>query len=402
MTGGSVGNALEGRWSRAAVWVGWVACALAACGEAAGPVAGAAPLHVTRLRLPLLDGRRFAVAHAVHDDGDVIGRSWDEPHIWQRATRWAFVTGGGDGLPVRLRLQGEDLGGPGDGLIGPSTLAHAMNDNGVVVGNVSLGRVEHAVRWVDGVVDTLGMGYAWAVNEAGQIAGCQWGGFNWRAVLWEADGTARDLGTLGGNASCAYGINDLGWVVGGARNAAGVESAFLWRPGFGMTDLGTLGAASRAHGVNSRGVIVGKSEVVLVNQTVWERPFVWTAEGGMVELPMLRTYEDGRGFGVAYAVNDAGDIVGYSTRNAESDDLDSGPGVENAVLWRGPEGRFITNLSELAKPGYGDVTWSRAFAISESGVIAGWDWESWRVDRPHGVVWWVNRASDPSKRRVFR
>jgi probable HAF family extracellular repeat protein len=60
-----------------------------------------------------------------------------------------------------------------------------------------------------------------------------------RAVLW-TNGTASDLGTLGGTNSWASGINDRGAVVGGAHLAGDATShAFLWNRGT-MTDLGTL------------------------------------------------------------------------------------------------------------------------------------------------------------------
>ena len=51
-----------------------------------------------------------------------------------------------------------------------------------------------------------------------------------------------DLGTLGGDYSYAFGINDAGQVVGYSDTAAGIPHAFITGPnGVGMTDLGTLG-----------------------------------------------------------------------------------------------------------------------------------------------------------------
>jgi probable HAF family extracellular repeat protein len=68
----------------------------------------------------------------------------------------------------------------------------------------------------------------------------------------------RDLGTLGGDTSYAFGINDRGDVVGMSQRASGELSAFLWRDGV-MTDLGvaTGGPGSIATVVNDRGDVLG-------------------------------------------------------------------------------------------------------------------------------------------------
>jgi len=73
--------------------------------------------------------------------------------------------------------------------------------------------------------------------------------------------TATDLGTLGGDSSSAWGINDAGQVVGESFTAAGPgpsgilsPHAFITGPGgLGMRDLGTLGGdSSRAFGIMMR------------------------------------------------------------------------------------------------------------------------------------------------------
>ena len=93
-----------------------------------------------------------------------------------------------------------------------------------------------------------------------------------------------DLGTLGGNRSYAYGINDSGQVVGRSYTASGDQHAFLWTPGGGMQDLGTLGEYySEAKCINNAGQIAGKS----VMTSIGSRACLWTLEGGMQTLGIL-------------------------------------------------------------------------------------------------------------------
>src|SRR5690242_16570909 len=73
-----------------------------------------------------------------------------------------------------------------------------------------------------------------------------------------------ELGTLGGDYSGAFGINDAGQVVESSNTAVGFElHAFITGPnGASMTDLGTLGGLlnnSSALGINDVGQVVGES-----------------------------------------------------------------------------------------------------------------------------------------------
>jgi probable HAF family extracellular repeat protein len=108
-----------------------------------------------------------------------------------------------------------------------------------------------------------------SVNDSDQVVGYSnilpteyydgyWYG-PYHAFLYE-DGQMKDLGTLGGGSSEAYGINDSGRVIGGSNTSSGERHAFLYENGQ-MKDLGTLGGTtmSIANAINDSGQVVGTS-----------------------------------------------------------------------------------------------------------------------------------------------
>lgn len=194
-------------------------------------------------------------------------------------------------LAVEYRIT--DLGTLG----GQYSGARDINNAGQVVGYAGIASgSQHACRWdPDGTAVDLnsavgGIGYAYAINESGQAVGQATYGGSYRAVLWEANGEIRDLGTLpdrtGGK---ALAINNLGQVVGYCfLGMEGNNKAFLWDPATGMIGLGTLGGAySEAHGINDAGQVVGVSTTAAGKY----HAFVWTASTGMVDVhdPVMLT-----------------------------------------------------------------------------------------------------------------
>jgi len=74
----------------------------------------------------------------------------------------------------------------------------------------------------------------------------------------------QDLGVLpGGMSSEALAINNLGQVSGWSyATSAQIMHAFLWNPGTGMQDLGTLGGpTSAATAINNFGEVTGVADL---------------------------------------------------------------------------------------------------------------------------------------------
>src|SRR3989442_2295454 len=192
--------------------------------------------------LGTLGGSR-GTAHGISNTGLIVGESVDATH-----TMHAFVWESGTMTDL----------GPG--------VAFAVNDQGQAVGcgyPTSPAPPCHAVLWHAGRMTDLGTlgghsGSAYGINNAGQIVGSSLApdGFM-HAFLWH-DGTMTDLGGLPGyQFSVAWDINRAGQVVGSSYGYDGTTHAVLWENGGGR-NLGTPGGrATAAFGINDAGPGVG-------------------------------------------------------------------------------------------------------------------------------------------------
>jgi len=154
------------------------------------------------------------------------------------------------------------------------------------------------------------------------------------AVLWEKDGTVRDLGNLGGTVNpqvlavgnVALMINHGGQVA-GASALPEIKSTecpgdppnpkcfpfhpFLWTREAGMQDLGVLPGdfVGAGLGLNNQGEVVGPSFAAPGPTSATPRAFLW-ANGKMHDLNALLPPDSPLYLLIAYAINDSGEIAG--------------------------------------------------------------------------------------------
>lgn len=234
-------------------------------------------------------------------------------------------------------------------------VASAINSSGLVAGSADAVSTQqwHPLFWRSGLLVDLGF---LTPSPAGAPLGLfdlndqeQAVGGSGHAFLLQGD-TMADLGTLGGPTSVAYALNEQGQVVGSAELSSGSPHAFLWKNG-AMQDLGTLGGdASIAYDINESGQVVGTSTLA---SGVWHA-FLWE-DGSMRDLGAL----PGHALSVAQAINDRGEVVGYSRRSAADLASSTGviwadgslrslsTGVRDRALWRITDARDINNRGQI-------------------------------------------------------
>lgn len=266
----------------------------------------------------------FGAAHnGAFNGGPFVQRTW----LWPRGrtTDLGALGPGDSSYPNGINSRGDAAGLSDTGAIDPLTGQTAV----------------HAVLWRSGRIQDLGtlggnQSQTFDINDAGQVAGVAgnrtpdafsmlgWG-TQTRAFLWQR-GRMRDLGTLGGPDAFGWFINSAGQIAGISYTSATPDpatkqppsDAFLWDAGH-MRDLGNLGGSVPVFGgvtaINRHGQVVGQSDLA-ADQTA--HPYLWNGHR-MIDLGTL-----GGDNGSANAVNADGVVVGTA---------DLADGTHRGFIW---------------------------------------------------------------------
>ncbi len=191
-------------------------------------------------------------------------------------------------------------------------------------------------------LDTLAgdkSGIAYGINDLGQVVGNGYSSngissTKSHATLWDQNGHATTIGALGSDtASIAVGINNAGQIAGNSLNLTDGYRAFRSTGGT-LTALGSVSGKGNgfATGINSSGAMSGYAQ-----KKDFESALKWNAGSSTAteigsESGVLRSW--GR------AIDDAGNVVGDDTLNDPSGAFGPQP---TSWIWSG--GNNFTNLS---------------------------------------------------------
>lgn len=188
---------------------------------------------------------------------------------------------------------------------------------------------------------------AFGINDVGTVVGASNKDTGLRGFLNTAMGDTQELSPLSGDtASSAFAINNSQQAVGFSSGSGG-ERAVLWAANGAVSALpGAPSITMRALSINDRRDIAG-----VVDNGTGRHAVVWTGASVLQELNMLPGYITSE----PSSMNTLGAIVGHSGNAARA---------HRATLW--PSLREVVDLGTL--PG---GSFSEAFAINDKGEIVG-------------------------------
>jgi probable HAF family extracellular repeat protein len=283
-------------------------------------------------------GGASSFGNDINEKGQIVGDSFlpGNPTAFGSFSLHAFLYS--DGVTTDLGALGGVFGSEADDI----------NNRGDIVGagDVPNGPL-HGFIYSNGALNELptspsAYSEARGINNRGLVVGVT-GTVDLHAFTYESSNSGagiEDLGTLGGNISFAYRVNEADWIVGEAALPGPPDSqlvhAFLCKgPGKPLRDLGTLpgDGYSSAFGVNNLGQVIGDSF-----DGVRSRPFLWS-DGQMRDVNSLIPADSGWQIQSIGAINDLGQMVGAAVRGGQS----------HAVLLTRPA-LLIASLVNLLQP----------------------------------------------------
>jgi probable HAF family extracellular repeat protein len=303
-----------------------------------GPRAADAPGPYVLTDLGTLGGLS-AQAFDINEAGDIVGAATNSA-LRLRAFVWR------NGSMT-------DLGTIG----GNHSEAVALNDTGHVVGRSQTSTLKyHAVLWSGGTPTDLtpssDYAVAYGVNDIGQVVGSI---DNWKGFFWH-NGVRTDLGDLGGGCSHAQDINDTSHIVGSScTTTPNMPHATLWHND-AIFDLGLVPGMedAGATAINSVGQIVGSSGF-MDKETYEITSKVFLYENGVMNVLPVPSWESYAG-----DINDSGVVVGT---------MRAGGGFSNFHAYVFAEG-VATNLNSLIPSGSG-LHLAYASGVNNAGQIVG-------------------------------
>jgi probable HAF family extracellular repeat protein len=198
------------------------------------------------------------------------------------------------------------------------TEANAINESGTIVGQSALSGANEsnrAFRWTEagGIVD-LGIlpggsfSNAFGINNTGDIVGTSIaltaGGS--RSVIWTTTDQPQDIGVSGR----AIDINNFGAIVGSSSIAAGGYYFENGNTTFLLNLAGLLDGYTIPQALNDLGQVVGYSSAIAEFFTISENGFLWDKTNGLQDLNDLIPENSGWFLGTAFDINNAGQIIG--------------------------------------------------------------------------------------------
>lgn len=316
--------------------------------------AGPPTYQVTDLGVINTTGQMISHPGGINNSGQVTGYSYSGTNL--HAAR--FTNG-----------SVEDLGTiPG----GQTSTGVAINNSGQVTGDseysVNGGSIRHAALFNNGTVTDLGFLPGWGnyargngINNAGEVVGHSGPSLstsNTRAFFWDSANGMRDMGTLGGQFSKAFSINNVSVATGTAQAGSGFH-AFIWDAANGMRDIGTIaGSTSSGAFINENGHIAGTSTI----NSFDNRQHAFLYDGTLHDLGAIGTGDFLSDRSTGYGINIHDEVVGSTYRLYQGGSLYQIP-----FIYTGGQMYDLETLVDSSGAGYRLYT---ATGINDAGQIA--------------------------------